>query len=45
MTSVSEVLVTITGYDRSTVQMIELADATPEQQRLRAQWLSGHWRM
>jgi predicted metalloprotease with PDZ domain len=39
---VSEVLVTITGYDRSTVRMVELADATPEQQRLRAQWLSGH---
>jgi predicted metalloprotease with PDZ domain len=38
---VSEVLVTITGYDRSTVRIVEVAEATPEQQRLRAQWLSG----
>ena len=38
---VSKVSVVISGYDRPTVKIDEIADATPEQKRLRAQWLAG----
>lgn len=37
----SEVTVVVTGYDRPAVTIAELADATVQQRRLRAQWLSG----
>jgi predicted metalloprotease with PDZ domain len=40
--STSEVTVVVTGYDRPAVTIGELADATVEQRRLRAQWLSAH---
>jgi predicted metalloprotease with PDZ domain len=36
---VSKVTVTITGYNRPTVKIAEIADATSEQKRLRAQWV------
>ena len=38
---VSQVSVSINGYDRPTVRIVEIADATPEQLRLRAQWLTA----
>jgi serine protease Do len=37
----SQVSVAIAGYDRPTVRIVEIADATPEQLRLRAQWLTA----
>jgi predicted metalloprotease with PDZ domain len=37
----SQVSVAINGYDRPTVRIVEIADATSEQQRLRAQWLTA----
>ncbi len=37
----SQVPVSINGYDRPTVRIVEIADATPEQQRLRTQWLTA----
>lgn len=37
----SQVSVAIAGYDRPTVRVVEIADATPEQLRLRAQWLTA----
>ena len=37
----SQVLVSINGYDRPTVRIVEIADATSEQLRLRAQWLTA----
>jgi predicted metalloprotease with PDZ domain len=39
--AVSQVSVAINGYDRPTVRIVEIADATSEQQRLRAQWLTA----
>jgi hypothetical protein len=39
--AVSQVPVAINGYDRPTVRIVEIADATSEQQRLRAQWLTA----
>ncbi len=38
---VSTVAVLVTGYDRPTVRIQEIADATPEQLRLRARWADG----
>lgn len=37
----SDVTVVVTGYDRPAVTIGEVADATVEQRRLRAQWLSA----
>lgn len=37
----SLVSVAITGYDRPTVRILEIANASPEQVRLRAQWLTA----
>ncbi len=37
----SQVSVAIAGYDRPTVRIVEIANATPEQLRLRAQWLTS----
>jgi predicted metalloprotease with PDZ domain len=37
----SPVLVLITGYDRPTVRIVEIADATAAQLRLRARWLTA----
>jgi predicted metalloprotease with PDZ domain len=37
----SQVSVAITGYDRPTVRILEIANATSEQLRLRAQWLTA----
>jgi predicted metalloprotease with PDZ domain len=37
----SQVSVSIKGYDRPTVRVVEIADATPEQLRLRTQWLTA----
>ena len=37
----SKVSVLITGYDRPTVKLEEIADATSEQKKLRAQWLAA----
>lgn len=37
----SKVTVVITGYDRPTVKLEEIADATAEQKKLRAQWLAA----
>ncbi len=37
----SQVSVSITGYDRPTVRVVEISDATPEQLRLRTQWLTA----
>ena len=39
--AVSKVAVVITGYNRPTVKIDEIADATAEQKRLGAQWKSG----
>ena len=39
--AVSQVSVAIAGYDRPTVQIVEIAGATPEQLRLRTQWLTA----
>jgi predicted metalloprotease with PDZ domain len=39
--AVSQVVVSINSYDRPTVRIVEIADATSEQQRLRAQWLTA----
>ena len=39
--AVSRLAVVVTGYDRPTVRIDEIADATSEQQRLRAQWLTA----
>lgn len=39
--AVSPVAVLVTGYDRPTVRIDEIADATSEQRRLRAQWLTA----
>jgi predicted metalloprotease with PDZ domain len=39
--AVSHVAVLVTGYDRPTVRIDEIAGATPEQTRLRAQWLTA----
>jgi len=39
--AMSDVTVVVTGYDRPTVTIGEVADATVEQRRLRAQWLSA----
>jgi predicted metalloprotease with PDZ domain len=39
--AVSRLAVVVTGYDRPTVRVDEIADATSEQQRLRAQWLTA----
>lgn len=36
--AVSQVSVSINAYDRPTVKIDEIADATPEQRRLRAEW-------
>ena len=36
----SELAVVITGYSKPTVRISEIADATPEQRRLRTQWLT-----
>ena len=38
---VSRVAVLVTGYDHPTVRIQEIADATAEQLRLRAQWADG----
>jgi predicted metalloprotease with PDZ domain len=38
---VSQMSVLINGYDRPTVRIVETADATPEQLRLRTQWLTA----
>jgi predicted metalloprotease with PDZ domain len=37
----SPVLVSINGYDRPTVRIVDTADATADQLRLRAQWLTA----
>jgi predicted metalloprotease with PDZ domain len=37
----SRLAVLVTGYDRPTVRIDEIADATSEQRRLRAQWLTA----
>jgi len=37
----SQVSVAIAGYDRPTVRIVAIANATPEQLRLRAQWLTA----
>lgn len=37
----SQVEVLVTGYDRPTVRVDEIADATPQQRRLRARWLTA----
>lgn len=37
----SQVSVAIAGYDRPTVKVVEIANASPEQLRLRAQWLTA----
>lgn len=39
--AVSTVAVPVTGYDRPSVRLDEIADATSEQRRLRAQWLTA----
>jgi predicted metalloprotease with PDZ domain len=39
--TVSTVAVVVTGYDRPSVRLQEIADATPEQLRLRTQWANG----
>jgi S1-C subfamily serine protease len=39
---VSEISVLVKEYDRPTVKVVEVADATPEQMRLRTQWLRGN---
>jgi predicted metalloprotease with PDZ domain len=39
--TISQVSVSINGYERPTVRIVEIADATPEQLRLRAQWLAA----
>lgn len=39
--AVSPVAVLVNGYDRPTVRIEEIADATSEQRRLRAQWLTA----
>ena len=38
---VSKVPLVITGYDRPVVKIEEIADATPEQKRLRTRWLAA----
>src|SRR5262249_34577690 len=35
------VIVRVTGYDRPTVRLEEIPDATPAQQQLRERWLSS----
>ena len=40
--AVSNVAVVVTGYDRPTVKIVEIANATPTQRRLRMQWVTGH---
>ena len=40
--AVSNVAVVVTGYDRPTVKIVEIANATPTQRRLRRQWVTGH---
>lgn len=37
----SKVSLVITGYDRPTVKIEEIADASSEQRKLRAQWLAA----
>ena len=37
----TQIAITITGYDRPTVKIDEIADASPEQRRLREQWLKA----
>ena len=37
--TLSQIVVAISGYDRPTVKIDEIADASPEQRRLRKQWL------
>ena len=39
--AVSQVEIPVIGYDRPTVRLDEIADATPQQLRLRAQWLTA----
>jgi predicted metalloprotease with PDZ domain len=39
--AVSRLAVLVNGYDRPTVRIDEVANATPEQRRLRAQWLTA----
>ena len=39
--AVSRLAVLVNGYDRPTVRIVELADATAEQRRLRTQWLTS----
>jgi predicted metalloprotease with PDZ domain len=39
--AVSQLAVLVSGYDRPTVRIDEIANATPEQRRLRAQWLAA----
>jgi len=39
--AVSRVEVLVNGYDRPTVRIDEIANATPDQRRLRAQWLAA----
>jgi len=38
---VSQVSVSISGYDRPTARIVEIADATPAQLKFRAQWLTA----
>ena len=39
--ALSRVMVSINSYERPTVRIVEIADATSEQRRLRAQWLAA----
>ena len=39
--ALSQVSVSINGYDRPIVRVVEIVDATPEQVRLRKQWLTA----
>ena len=39
--ALSQVSISINGYDRPIVRIVEIADATPEQVRLRTQWLTA----
>ena len=39
--TLSQIVVAISGYDRPTVKIDEIGDASPEQRKLREQWLNG----
>ncbi|MEK6337233.1 MAG: PDZ domain-containing protein [Acidobacteriota bacterium] len=39
--ALSQVAVSINGYDRPTVRIVEIADATTAQQKLRTQWVTA----